>query len=131
MESLEQFQNEAQEAGIDEGQAQQNIEDGMLWDQAIAEAKPDLPDFTTGDAIHIGELVSKAESNLFNTLTEIRLLLSQRDLVAQWDDEDGFFQKSFLPIADRYYELQTAALDLAGEKEKLSHGLSNLVEAQR
>ena len=136
MGQLKNFMIEAEEAGADVDLALQNFEGGMLWDQAIAEAIPasaksrlNLPSVSIGDAAQIADIANSAQASLEQSLAQIRTLLQQRDLVEQWDHQDGFFCKEFLPIADHYHRLQRALGELSGHDEE-AVGLSVYVQAQ-
>lgn len=90
-----------------------------------------LPPVSLHDAFTIGCLADEAQAALEHTLSQMRTLLQQRDLVAQWCDEDGCFRSEFLPVAAQYHRLQRALLELTGEQFDWTHDLATWVEAQR
>jgi hypothetical protein len=90
-----------------------------------------FPQVSVSDAHRLNELIEDAAAGLAHTLTEVRTLLQQRDLVALWDDESGSFRQEFLPLADRYHDLQNALLELNKESFGWQHDLSTFVAAQK
>ena len=90
-----------------------------------------FPQLSVSDAYRIGQLAEEATAGIENALSEIRCLLSQRDLVALWDDESGSFKPEFVGLADRYHDLQNALCDLNKESFGWQHDLSSYVSAQK
>jgi len=90
-----------------------------------------FPQLSISDAHRINELIEEATAGLEHSLSEIRTLLQQRDLVALWDDEQGGFKPEFIGLATRYHDLQNALCELNKESFSWQHDLSTFVSAQR
>lgn len=90
-----------------------------------------LPEVSIRDAGLINDLIDAAEADLRDRIAKIRTLLQQRNLLGVWDEEKASFTEAFLPLADRYHDLQNALLELTGEQFGQENDLSTYVEAQR
>jgi len=90
-----------------------------------------FPQLSVSDAYRINGLVEEATAGLEHALSEIRCLLTQRDLVALWDIEQGSFKPEFIGLATRYHDLQNALCELNKESFSWQHDLASYVSAQR
>ena len=135
MQSLNTFELEAQAAGADIGEALRNLNNGMLWEEAIEAAVPqprlDLPPITVADAQHIDDLASGVEACLEQAAAQMRTLFQQRDLVAVWNDDDAAFRPEFEATALTYHRLMRALLTMQEKPFGYEHRIRWMVEAQR
>jgi len=90
-----------------------------------------LPPVTLRDSIEIDQQVDQAASAIWQSIASVREILSQRDLVSQWDDDAADFVPDFLPIVAKVDALQRALLAIEGGEFSWTHSLDTWVEAQR
>lgn len=135
MSAMKRFEWECEAAGADMPTAFDNLNNGMLWTEAIERAIPGnrlgFPPVTVGDADHINDLVHEAEACLEQAAAQIRALLQHRNMVREWDDEAAAFKPEFEPVVANYHRLMRALLTMQERPFGWEHALRWIVEAQR